>query len=64
MKKRLINLHPDSLARITVSLIIGSLLAWLLRDLWAPLLTAGHTFEERSIYVRAFSVLITTACFL
>lgn len=63
MKKRLINLHPDSLARITVSLIIGSLLAWLLRDLWTPLLTAGHTFEERSIYVRAFLVLITTGMF-
>ncbi len=54
---------PASITRITVSLLTGALLAWLLRDLWAPLLTAGHSFEERSIYVRALLILVVTGLF-
>ncbi len=52
-----------SLTRIAVSLLAGALVAWLLRDLWAPLLTAGHSFEERSLYVRALLVAVATGLF-
>lgn len=56
-------LSPASFARIAVSLLTGALLAWLLRDLWAPLLTAGHSFDERSLYVRALLVIVATGLF-
>ena len=44
-------------------MLAGALLAWLLRGLWAPLLTAGRSFEERSLYVRVLLMAVSTGFF-
>lgn len=61
--KKFPKISAASITRIAVSLLAGGLLAWLLRDLWVPLLTAGHGFDERSRYMRALLIAVATGMF-
>ena len=61
--RKIPRVSTGNLIKIAFSLILGGLLAWLLRDLWAPLFTAGHDFSERSFYVRALLMAVSTVFF-
>jgi len=61
--KRFTKVSAAVIVRIVVSLLAGFLLAWLLKDIWVPLLTAGHTYVERSLYVRTLLLVIATGFF-
>jgi len=60
MMKRI---NSDEAIRITVSLLLGGLLAWLLKDIWAPWILAGGSFSQRSLYVKILLVGISTVFF-
>ncbi|NMB54701.1 MAG: hypothetical protein GYA15_08355 [Leptolinea sp.] len=48
---------------LMVSLFPGGLLAWLLRDLWTPLVSAGLKFTERSLPVQMLLLIIFSLFF-
>lgn len=56
---------PDksSTVRILAAILIGGVLAWLLRDIWAPLISGGIGFAERSLPVRVLLMTIFTILF-
>jgi hypothetical protein len=56
---------PDrgSAIRTLIVILIGGVLAWLLRDIWAPLLSGGIGFTERSLPVRLLLMTIFTSLF-
>lgn len=52
-----------ALARALIALTGGSLLAWLIRELWAPLLSPGYSFGEHNIPVQTLMVVMVSGLF-
>jgi len=49
--------------RALIALTGGSLLAWLIRELWAPLLSPGYSFEEHNIPVQTLMMVMVSGLF-